>query len=180
MIDIPIGLPDRDTREADLQARALLGTRGCCVFPAPLRGMLACKTHQEACALGRRVHGKGISIQAWGILPKIREVDAHLTPADQSRIREGHPEVSFALMNGGHALTERKSTPAGRDARLRLLESHVPSVRDEVEKHRTFRGDVIDAFAMLWTARRLRDGLARALPDSPVLDSRGLAMQIWA
>jgi len=63
---------------------------------------------------------------------------------------------------------------------LHLLERDFPGVRDEVEKHRTFRGDVIDAFAMLWTARRLRDGLARALPDSPVLDSRGLAMQIWA
>jgi predicted RNase H-like nuclease len=32
---------------------------------------------------------------------------------------------------------------------------------------------------MLWTARRFRDGIARALPDLPVLDSRGLSMQIW-
>jgi len=42
------------------------------------------------------------------------------------------------------------------------------------------RSDVIDAFALLWTARRLRDGIARALPASAVYDSRGLAMQIWA
>src|SRR6185312_6970788 len=108
VIDIPIGLVDCGSREADLQARVLLGARGCCVFPAPLRGMLACKTHREACALGQRINGKGISIQSWGILPKIREVDSHLTSADQSRIREGHPELSFALMNGGQALTERK------------------------------------------------------------------------
>ena len=179
VIDIPIGLVDCGSREADLQARVLLGARGCCVFPAPLRGMLACKTHREACALGQRINGKGISIQSWGILPKIREVDSHLTSADQSRIREGHPELSFALMNGGQALTERKSTRAGRDARLRLLEQHFPGIRDEVEKHRAFRADVIDAFAMLWTARRFRDGLARALPESQVHDSRGLAMQIW-
>lgn len=180
VIDIPIGLADRGARDADLQTRALLGTRGCCVFPVPLRGMLACNTHSEACALGQRLHGKGISIQTWGILPKIREVDVHLTPADQSRIREGHPEVSFALMNGGQAVTERKSTHAGRDARLYLLESHFPGIRDEIEKRRGFRADVIDAFALLWTARRLGDGLARALPDSPTRDSRGLAMQIWA
>ena len=96
----------------------------------------------------------GISIQTWAasILPKIREVDAHITPADQSRIREGHPEVSFALMNGGHAVTEPKSTSAGRDARLRLLEQHLPGVREQVEKQRVFRADVIDAFAMLWMA----------------------------
>ncbi len=68
---------------------------------------------------------------------------------------------------------------AGRDACLRLLEQHFAGVRDEVETHRSFRGDVIDAFAMLWTARRLRNGIARALPESPVRDSRGLTMQIW-
>jgi predicted RNase H-like nuclease len=107
------------------------------------------------------------------------EVDAHLAPADQSRIREGDPEVSFALMNGGHALAESKRSRAGRDARLHLLERYFPGVRDEVEKHRSFRGDVIDAFALLWTTRRVRDGFGHALPDSPVLDSRGLAMQIW-
>jgi predicted RNase H-like nuclease len=179
VIDIPIGLADCGTREADRLARALLGTRGCCVFSAPLRGMLACNTHREACAVGQRIHGKGITIQTWGIVPKIREVDNYLTPAEQSRIREGHPEVSFAMMNGGQAVVERKSTSAGRDARLRLLEAHFPGVRCEVEKHRALRADVIDAFALLWTARRVRDGIARALPASAVYESRGLAMQIW-
>jgi len=77
-------------------------------------------------------------------------------------------------------LPNAKSTRAGRDARLALLEPHFPDIRDEVEKHRSFRTDVIDAFALLWTARRLRDGLAHGLPDSRVRDSRGLAMQIWA
>ena len=142
----------------------LFGTRGCCVFSAPLRAMLACTTHYEACALGERVHGKGISIQSWGIVPKIREVDDYLSPAEQSRIREGHPEVSFATMNGGNALAQHKSTSAGRDARLRLLEAHFPGVPEEVEKHRAFRSDVIDAFALLWTARRLRDGIAALFP----------------
>ena len=36
--DIPIGVADCGAREADRLARALLGTRGCCVFSAPLRG----------------------------------------------------------------------------------------------------------------------------------------------
>ena len=114
---------------------------------------------------------------------------AYPTPADQSLSRECHPELSLALMNGGQGLTDRKSTRAGCDARLHLARSaqrsannkatHFPGVRDKVEKHRSFRGDVIDAFALLWAARRLRDGIARALPDLPVRDSRGLAMQIW-
>jgi predicted RNase H-like nuclease len=82
-------------------------------------------------------------------------------------------------MNGGHGLTERKSTSAGRDARLRLLEAHFPGVCEEVEKHRAVRADVIDSFALLWTVRRLRDGIVRALPATAVRDSRGLAMRIW-
>jgi predicted RNase H-like nuclease len=141
--------------------------------------MLDCSTYREACDLGWRIHGKEISIQAWGIVPKIREVDAQLTPADQTRVREGHPEVSFAMMNGGSPITEQKGTSAGQDARLRLLEQHFPDIRREVEKHRVFRTDVIDAFALLWTARRVRDGVARALPAETPRDGRGLAMQIW-
>lgn len=36
-IDVPIGLADRGSREADILARQLLRKRGCCVFPAPIR-----------------------------------------------------------------------------------------------------------------------------------------------
>ena len=41
-------------------------------------------------------------------------------------------------------------------------------------------GDVIDAYAMLWTARRIRNGCAVAFPEQSPKDSRSLLMQIWA
>ena len=58
-------------------------------------------------------------------------------------------------------------TATGAKAAWRLLEERFPGVRGEVEKHRAFRSDVMDAFALLGTARRLRDGIARALPARP-------------
>ncbi len=114
-IDIPIGLPsgppaDDGRRRCDGEARALLGQRAVSVFSAPCRQTLAAKSYADACRLevDARQRGTGISRQAYGILPKIREVDGVVTPAHQQPIepgaglwvREAHPEVCFAVLNG--------------------------------------------------------------------------------
>ena len=180
VIDIPIGLPEIGGRLADQQARSLLKDRACCVFNAPLRGMLHCANHRDACNLGRQIHRKGISIQTWAIIRKIKEVDDAITSSLQGTVKEGHPEVSFALMNGGQAISSKKASATGRDARIKLLSAYFPEVCTVVQRHPGLREDVIDAYAMLWTARRIRDGSAVVLPDVPNKDSRGLLIQIWA
>ena len=38
--------------------------------------------------------------------------------------------------------------------------------------------DVVDAIAGLWTARRIADGTAETLPETPPVDDTGLAMEI--
>ncbi len=179
VVDIPIGLLDNGVRQADREARKLLKRRASCVFNAPLRGMLDCMDHQSACELGRRTEGKAISKQTWAIIPKIKQVDAEMIGERQSIVKEGHPEVSFARMNEGVAIPKNKKTREGREARLQLLEPHFPLVRAEVEKHSGIREDVIDALAMLWTARRIEAGTAVALPEISPKESRGLLMQIW-
>lgn len=178
VIDIPIGLVETGTRLADAQARALLKGRGCCVFNAPLRPMLKCSDHSSASILGKETHGIGISIQTWAIIPKIKEVDAAVTSALQAVVTEGHPEVSFAQMNGGMAIPFKKASAAGRAARLDLLAPHFPDVHTVVERYPGLREDIIDAYAMLWTGRRIRNGTALQLPEVSATDSRGLRMQI--
>jgi hypothetical protein len=42
----------------------------------------------------------GITFQCWDIAPKIRDVDALITPTMQKRIVVMHLEVSFTAMNG--------------------------------------------------------------------------------
>ena len=180
VVDIPIGLLEKGIRLADQEARRLLGRRGCCVFTAPLRPMLTCLDYDEArnCRLG--IEGKALTKQAWAIIPKIIEVDRLLTPESQSRVKEGHPEVSFAQLNGGKALTLSKHCEEGRCERLALLRKHFSGLASELQKHTQIAEDLIDACVMLWTARRVRDGHAVALPERAPRDIRGLLMQIWA
>ena len=180
VIDIPIGLVETGFRLADKQARAFLKSRGCCVFNAPLRGMLKCADYRAACNLGQQIHQKGISIQTWAITQKIKEVDEAISFMSQSVVREGHPEVSFAVMNGGSAVSFKKASAAGREVRMELLSAHFSGVKSTIQKHSGLREDVIDAYAMLWTARRIRDRAALSFPEISDSDSRGLSMQIWA
>jgi predicted RNase H-like nuclease len=180
LVDIPIGLMDRGTRLADQEARRLLKRRACCVFTAPLRPMLSCADYSDARTLRLQIEGKSLTKQAWAIVRKIKEVDSILSPEVQSRIREGHPEVSFAHMNGGQALANSKHTATGRRDRFSLLAVPFPDVASLVRSHSRIAEDVIDACAMLWSAQRIHNKRAAALPGDSPLDSRGLKMQIWA
>src|SRR6185436_13019562 len=93
-IDIPIGLPsgaprDNARRRADAEARAFLGRRrAVSVFSSPCRPTLAAQSYREACDLEVRARGggKGLSQEAYNIIPKIRDVDDVITPAHQARI----------------------------------------------------------------------------------------------
>jgi predicted RNase H-like nuclease len=125
--------------------------------------MLNARTHSEACSLRELIDGKRCSRQAFEITTKIAEVDALMTRHLQSRVREGHPELSFATMSGGAPVMDRKRSAAGRAARLAALRPHFPEI-DIAANGRRPAGvgadDVLDAYAMLWTARRLDAGSA--------------------
>ena len=87
-IDIPIGLLD-GSRACDKAARKLLGQpRGTSVFAAPCRASLAAKNHADASAMNLRVTGRGLSQQAFGIAPKIKQVDDAITPECQNFIQK--------------------------------------------------------------------------------------------
>lgn len=63
-------------RACDQAARARLGVpRQNSVFSAPCRQTLDSPDFASASAINRRLSGKGITRQLWGILPKIKSVD---------------------------------------------------------------------------------------------------------
>ena len=183
-VDIPIGLTRRGARLCDGEARVRLGARRCCVFTPPIRPMLAARSHAEASAVRRRVEGKGVSIQAWAIVPKIREADRLLRrhPSYRAIVREAHPEVCFALLNGGVPLVAPKKTDAGHRQRVRLLRAWCgEAITRALAERRTLRcaaDDIVDAFATLWTAERVHRGEAITLPAAPPCDVHGLRMEI--
>ena len=180
-IDVPIGLRAKEDRRCDLLARKLLGrSRGSSVFPAPVQSMLKARSWEEACRIRLKVQGKRCSKQVVGIIPKIREVDRLMTPDLQKRVFECHPEVSFALMNSGDPMTFRKSTREGRKERVRLLIQQFPDVQENLSRVSGAASDIIDAYACLWTARRVLHGEAVRLPSDPEVNRRGLRAEIVA
>jgi predicted RNase H-like nuclease len=184
-IDIPIGLLDAAVpggRECDRLARAYLSPRGSSVFSAPIRGCLDASGHADASERSRRSsdHRRGITVQCWGITPKIAEVDRLITPALQTRVVEVHPEVSFASMNGDRPLVHGKKTREGREERAALLAAQWNrDVRPLAfgRQSGVKPDDVLDAMAAAWTAERV---LRRAEQrfSAPVTEGRGLRMEI--
>lgn len=183
-IDVPIGLPSSECRVCDIAARRALGPRqGSRVFPAPCRAAITGSTYRECCDSSRKASGKAISKQTYAIIPKVRAVDAAITPALQLRVREAHPEISFSVLNGG-PLQHSKKTVDGRQERLAVLARYGLLVDPMTERLRLGRceitlDDVIDAAVCLLTAQRIYRGHEQVLGDGAV-DRRGLRMEIVA
>lgn len=188
VIDVPIGIlsgePAAAGRACDREARKVVGpVRASSVFNAPSRELFGCQSQSEASARNREVCGKGFSCQSFGILRRIESVDALMNPALQSNVREGHPEVTFVRLRGGFVQFAKK-TEEGRGERLAILESHgiifdLDAERYKLKRKLVSREDIIDAVAMMVSARRIRDQDADVFGGTS-LDSRGLLMQMWA
>jgi len=190
-VDVPIGLSEHGPRASDALARQVLGGhRASSIFSAPVRGVLHARTQAEASALHKAIDGRGFGVQSFGILPKIREWDDALA-ADATapgRVREVHPELSFAAMNAaqggdGKGLVASKKSDDGHAQRIALLARHFP--RRAIERlladraSGVGRDDLIDALAVLWSAQRIERAQAHCLPPTPVRDRTGLASAIW-
>lgn len=190
-IDVPIGLLPvgrAGGRACEAEARRLLGGRGSSVFSAPSRAALevwrANGTYAAACTpnAGDQGEGPGLSLQAFGIMRKIAEVDSAMENAGQQLVREVQPELSFAHAGGG-PMRNRKKKREGRAERVALLERLGFSAPLHLLGARRPPGaaadDLLDACIACWTAGRVATGTALVAPASPPCDERGLRMQIW-
>ena len=182
VIDVPIGLMEAGYRECDKVARSLVRQRRSTVYPAPIRSMLGALDYEDACRRRYAVEEKKCSLQLFAILPIVQNVDAQLVPQLQSRVREGHPEVSFTFLNAGVPMRHPKKVAEGRNERLSLLEPHFPDIREQIAHldRPDAKTDVMDAYVLLWTARRIIKGTATSIPEKPQYDLRGLRAEIIA
>jgi len=205
-VDMPIGLPDfsgRGGRGPEALVRPLLGARQSSVFAIPYRAALYADTgdfttveawyaaHRRASAVAMTTSDppRGVSIQAFGIFAKIREIDALLIarPDLRGRVFESHPEVAFCRLNGGKAMTLPKKikgavNPAGMEERKALLCRHgyEKDFLDQAPPRGAAGDDFLDAAAMMLIAARIAAGEAKPLPDPPLADRFGIPVAIWA
>ena len=182
-IDIPIGLLDSGERACDVEARPLLQRRRSSVFPAPTRPVLAADSYAQANAMTKVISGKGLSAQSFALVRKIKEVDREVRARPPGLMREAHPELAFAVMNGGQPMRRSKHDGSGlSDRRSLLVKVYGRGVGRLERQALSIRGlaldDLYDALAVLETARRLLQGEACRVPEPPPVDSLGIPMEI--
>lgn len=173
MIDIPIGLSEDGRRLCDILARQKLGRKRSSVFFAPTRAQLPALEYDQ-------VRVQGVSLQTFYLLPKIREVDALITPERQQWLKEAHPELAF------HARTDRdpgkKRTPEGRAARQKILRKvgspfELGDWESKFLRKQVALDDMLDAAVLLEVARHWMLEEPRFVGGDQ-RDSSGLRMEI--
>ena len=171
-VDMPIGLPESDRRACDHDARRLLSPRGSTVFPTPPRSLVHHTEYADANAESKARYARGLSRQAFALFPKIREVDA-IVGRYATELVEIHPECAFTRL-AGHVLTT-KHAAQGLARRRSLLEGEFGPLPTRVRG--AAEADLLDAYAVLWSALRYARGEHVEFGDGAV-DARGIPMRI--
>lgn len=175
LVDIPIGLPTKERRICDSEAKDLLGCRGSSVFYPQSESAIDCEDYQEANEAQRDSTGHGLSQQAFYIGDKIREVRLDVGSQYDGVVRESHPELCFAALNG-QPIAYSKSSELGRGLRLGLLsqeleaaESVYQNAREEHPLSDVGRDDILDSMVLAVAAQstELETIPAKPSPDEP-------------
>ena len=185
LIDMVIGLPStKEHIRPDTFARQIIRERTSTIFPAPCRQAVYAKNVTEAYEENQRVLGKKFTPLTVGIIPKMREVDSFLQENAQykNRIKESHPEVCFARLNGS-TLLSKKSQIDGVEERIRILSDYMPMINKNeimlnVKKFRCNVDDIIDAICLAVTANLIVQGQYEIIPLEPMKDDTGILMQM--
>ncbi|MEM8561117.1 MAG: DUF429 domain-containing protein [Pseudomonadota bacterium] len=187
-VDIPIGLQDKRSpdRACDREARRLLRPkRSASVFNAPIRDILYEASHHQASIKSKRLIGKGISRQTYNIMNKIIEVDEAIRSGKTQglHIKEAHPELCFYGLNKLQPMQYNKRTQEGYQQRIALLAKFIPEVQRQLEetletypRRLVARDDMVDATVIMLAATMHQHCMR--IPERPVLDTAGIAMEI--
>lgn len=204
-VDMPIGLPDftaKGGRGPEALVRPLLGPRQSSVFSIPSRAAVHAEAaaftdieewyaaHRRASEVARQTSEppRGVSIQAFGIFSKIREIDALMMarPELRERVIESHPEVAFWRLNDRQAMSLPKKikgrvNPDGMEERKTLLArcGHDRAFLDQAPPRGAAADDFLDACAMMLIAERHQHGETTSFPSPPGRDAYGIPVAIW-
>jgi predicted RNase H-like nuclease len=174
VVNAPVGYRDSfeaEPRSCDRQSRVLLGHRGKFIHDAPTRTTLT---------RGSSVPDDHLDAVTAMLLPSYVEVANEMSSFRQRLVFEGNPEMSFYQLNGNVPLSRSKKIEDGRDERRAILEAKVPGISKiiDAELPGVARRHLLDAAALLATARRVFTRSAKRIPSDGEWDSEGLRMEI--
>jgi 8-oxo-dGTP diphosphatase len=186
IIDIPIGLADsreEAVHRPEKAARKILKSKSPSIFPVPFRSVARARTTAEAWDISKKLNA-GANYMTMGIRVAVNEIDIFLqeNKAWKNVLIESHPEVCFALLNGGNPVMEKKTEQQGIEKRLEILYKNGID-RMSVSSHPLFpkySDDVVDAVCLALVGRLVNEGKSTTIPneDEVEADSTGLKMQM--
>ena len=161
----------------DRDARALLGwPRRVTVPPVPSREALYASSMSKARAAEPWLTPLGYRRFRW-----IKEADIEIQPYHQRRVFSATPELSFLLVNGDAPTRSSSFWKDGPAERLALMQDRLPGIR-AITRATPPRGaslrHVLNAAALLWTARRISGKAITRLPIDPQWDDQGRRMEL--
>jgi predicted RNase H-like nuclease len=172
-LNAPVGGLDQATiggRTCDREARALLGRRGSAVKSAPI----SVDTPD-----GPNLLPDNIDAITRALLPRYQEVAREMAPFRQRTVYEVNADLSFFQLNEEVPMRWSKYSEKGTLERRALVEKKLPGVLRiiDCEVPGTGPSHLLDAAAILWTARRIFAKAAIRIPTDPEWDEQGLRME---
>lgn len=187
LIDIPVGLSaGLFKRTIDARLKKELGVRHSTVFMSPCREAVYANDYASAKAINKGIEGKSISIQAFHISSKIREVDTFITSGRHSiQIVESHPEFCFKHLNNKNILLSNKKSNEGERERLNILSKYdselmniYQKIRQATTRKTVANDDIIDALCLALTNQLAGKTGLQMLTDDNRIDERGVRVGI--
>jgi len=173
-LNAPVGGLDKAAvggRSCDREARILLGRRASAVKSAPV----AVDSPE-----GTELLPDNIDAISRTLLPSYQEVAREMAPFRQRTVYEVNADLSFFQLNDDVPMRWSKYSEKGIAERRALVEAKLPgSLRIiDSEVPGASLSHLLDAAAILWTARRIFAKAAIRIPSEPEWDEQGLRMEL--
>jgi predicted RNase H-like nuclease len=176
----PVGFEDEPSgpyRPCDQEARELVGwPRLVAIKPIPSRAALRAPTREDALKLEPWLTKDDFRRWKW-----IREAETEFQPFHQRNWFAAHPDLTFTVLNGDQPLTSSPHQPDGVYERMELIKTKLPGCEEAVvatPPPGAAQLHLLQATALLWTARRAAGRAVNRLPADPTWDTTGLRMEM--
>ncbi len=179
-INVPIGFneePNGRFRPCELEARNYLGwPRSVSVNGVPSRAALRAATPDETMEMEPWMTRHDRRRLRW-----LREAEREIQPFHSRSWFSANPDVSFTAMNSDVPLSTSPYHEDGRIERLELIRVQLPGVDEMITRTPPVGAAMVhmmQAAALLWTARRASGRAISRMPLDPFWDTEGMRMEI--
>lgn len=176
----PVGFNENPVgpfRDCDAEARELIGwPRIVGVSPMPSRAALRARSREAALEIEPWLTNADFRRFRWW-----REAEREFQPFHQRSFFAAHPDLSFTALNGDEPLTTSPHHPEGVLQRMQLLRDKLPGVEEvilAVPPPGAGQIHMMQACALVFTARRAAGRAISRLPMDPAWDEAGMRMEL--